>query len=143
MALTGPYAIDYFVEQLPSLIESRRDLQARRRRSDRELFPLFRRAIEPAYGMPTYLAAHEVLLHAFDLEAHLNARHRILVVTGEPVLERMAGPGRSVPGRSPRHWHPSTRSGWSRPPARSGQAGISRSSTRPAPACASRPAGPT
>src|SRR5450830_1751191 len=92
MALTGPYAIDYFVEQLPSLIESRRDLQARRRRSDRELFPLFRRAIEPAYGMSTYLAAHEVLLQAFDIEAHLNARHRILVVTGEPLLDIMAGP---------------------------------------------------
>src|SRR5665648_235318 len=92
MALTGPYAIDYFVEQLPSLIETRRDLQARRRRTDRDLFPLFREAIEPAYGMPTYLDAHEILVRAFGIEPHFRARQRILVVTGEPLGERMAGP---------------------------------------------------
>ncbi len=45
MALTGPYAIDYFVEQLEGLDVARRELQARRRRTDRELFPLFREAI--------------------------------------------------------------------------------------------------
>ncbi|HEY8721620.1 glycosyltransferase [Pengzhenrongella sp.] len=92
MALTGPLAIDYFVEQLPSLLKSRTELQSHRRRSDRELFPLFREAIEPAYGMPSYLAAHEVLIEAFDISAHFTARHRILVVTGEPLLDRMAGP---------------------------------------------------
>ncbi|WP_372593544.1 glycosyltransferase [Actinotalea sp.] len=92
MALTGPYAIDYFVEQLPSLLATRTELQSRRRRSDRDLFPLFREAIEPAYGMPAYLAAHEVLLEAFGIVEHFTARHRILVVTGEPLLERMAGP---------------------------------------------------
>jgi hypothetical protein len=92
MALTGTYAIDDFVEQLPSLIESRRELQQRRRRSDRELFPLFREAIEPAYGMPSYRAAHEVLVGAFDIEPHFRARQRVLVVTGEPLTEQMAGP---------------------------------------------------
>jgi GT2 family glycosyltransferase len=92
MALTGTYAIDYFTEQLPSLIESRRDLQQRRRRSDRDLFPLFREAIEPAYGMPAYREAHDVLVSAFDIEPHFRARQRILVVTGEPLTEQMAGP---------------------------------------------------
>ena len=92
MALTGPFAIDFFVDQLPSLMRSRRELQGLRRRSDRELFPLFREAIEPAYGMPGYLAAHEVLIEAFDIVEHFTARHRILVVTGEPLLDRMAGP---------------------------------------------------
>ena len=92
MALTGTYAIDYFTEQLPSLIESRRDLQERRRRSDRDLFPLFREAIEPAYGMPTYRDAHDVLVSAFEIEPHFRARQRILVVTGEPLTEQMAGP---------------------------------------------------
>lgn len=92
MALTGPWAIDHLVEQLPSLLETRRDLQARRRRSDRDLFPLFRQAIEPAYGMPSYLAAHEVLVEAFGIAEHLSARHRVLVVTGEPIGDRMAGP---------------------------------------------------
>ena len=92
LALSGAFAIDYFVDQLPSLQVSRRDLQGRRRRSDRELFPLFREAIEPAYGMPSYLAAHEVLTEAFGIVEHFTSRHRILVVTGEPLLDRMAGP---------------------------------------------------
>ena len=92
MALTGPYAIDYFVEQLPGLVESRRDLQSRRRRSDRELFPLFRHAIEPAYGFEDYLSAHESLVEAFGIAEYFVSQHRILVVTGEPLLERMAGP---------------------------------------------------
>jgi len=92
MALSGPFAIDYLVDQLPSLLKSRRELQGLRRRSDRELFPLFREAIEPAYGMPSYLAAHEVLIEAFGIVEHFTARHRILVVTGEPLLDRMAGP---------------------------------------------------
>jgi GT2 family glycosyltransferase/glycosyltransferase involved in cell wall biosynthesis len=92
MALTGPYAIDYFVEQLPGLAKSRRDLQSRRRRSDRELFPLFRHAIEPAYGFEGYLSAHQDLVDAFGIAEHFVSQHRILVVTGEPLLERMAGP---------------------------------------------------
>src|SRR5690606_24016368 len=73
MALTGPLAIDYLVEQLPSIMATRRDLQARRRRSDRELLPLFREAMEPAYGLPTYLAAHEALVDAFGIEEHFTA----------------------------------------------------------------------
>ncbi|MCC2308732.1 glycosyltransferase [Cellulomonas chengniuliangii] len=92
MALTGPYAIDYFVEQLPSLMKSRATLQASRRRSDRELFPLFRHAIEPAYGIPSYLAGHDHLVEAFGIAQHFVSRQRILVVTGEPLLDRMAGP---------------------------------------------------
>jgi len=42
--------------------------------------------------MPTYLAAHEVLIQAFGIVEHFTSRHRILVVTGEPLLDRMAGP---------------------------------------------------
>ncbi|MCL3862715.1 glycosyltransferase [Actinotalea sp. K2] len=92
MALTGPYAIDYLVEQLPSLMETRAELQALRRRSDRELFPLFRHAIEPAYAVESYLEAHRVLIEAFGIAEHFVSRQRVLVVTGEPLLDRMAGP---------------------------------------------------
>lgn len=92
MALTGPLAIDYLVEQLPSVLETRRELQARRRRSDRDLFPLFRQALEPAYGMPSYLAAHDTLVDMFGIAELVSARHRILVVTGEPLGDRLAGP---------------------------------------------------
>jgi len=92
MALTGPYAIDYFVENLPSLAVSRSELQAARRRTDRELFPLFRHAIEPAYAQPSYVAGHDALVEAFGIAEHFVSRLRVLVVTGEPLLARMAGP---------------------------------------------------
>ncbi|WP_295692218.1 glycosyltransferase [Lapillicoccus sp.] len=92
MALTGPLAIDYFVEQLPSLMPDRRDIQARRRRSDLDLFPLFRQAIEPAYPFPSYLAAHQDLLEAFGIEEVFSRRRRVAVVTGEPLGGKMAGP---------------------------------------------------
>lgn len=92
MALTGPYAIDYFLDNIESLTHTRRELQKRRRRSDRSLFPLFREPIEPAYGMPTYLDAHRKLVEAFGIADHFVSRQRILVVTGEPLSSRMAGP---------------------------------------------------
>jgi len=91
-ALSGPLAIDYFVENLGTLTPDRRDLQARRRRSDIDLFPLFRQAIEPAYPFPSYLQAHSDLLEAFGIEEVFARRRHIAVVTGEPLGRRMAGP---------------------------------------------------
>ncbi len=91
-ALAAPFAIDSFLGNLPSLAESRRDIQARRRRSDRELLPLFRETLEPAYGMPSYVAAHDELVAAFGLQEQFTGGQRVLVVTGEPLLEKMAGP---------------------------------------------------
>ncbi|MGF1661148.1 MAG: glycosyltransferase [Kineosporiaceae bacterium] len=91
-ALTGPLAIDYLVENLPGLTADREALQRDRRRSDRDLFPLFRQAIEPAHGYPSYLEAHRALVEAFGIEEHFASRHRVLVVTGEPLKRTMAGP---------------------------------------------------
>ncbi len=92
MALTGPMAIDYFVDQLPELAETRAYLQRSRRRSDRELFPLFRRVIEPAYAIEGYNTGHDALVTAFGIDDLFVSRQRILVVTGEPLQTRMAGP---------------------------------------------------
>lgn len=92
MALTGPYAIDYFTDNLDTLLESRTQIQNERRRSDREVFPLFRHAIEAAYAIEGYNSAHDVLVKAFGIAEHFTSRSRVLVVTGEPLLERMAGP---------------------------------------------------
>lgn len=92
MALTGPYAIDYFLEQLPNLKESRAELQRLRTRTDREILPLFREAIEPAYPIPAYLETHEALVDIFDLAARFHEPSKVLVVTGEPLSDKMAGP---------------------------------------------------
>ncbi|GLZ38508.1 glycosyltransferase [Actinokineospora sp. NBRC 105648] len=91
-ALAGVLAIDQFVELLPSLAASRAVEQAARVRSDADLLPLLRKAMEPAYPLPRYLAAHDILVEAFGLERVFGGRRKILVITGDAISERMAGP---------------------------------------------------
>lgn len=90
--LAGILAIDQFVEQLPSLAESRAVEQAARVRTDADLLPLLRKALEPAYPLPRYLAAHDILVEAFGIEQAFGQRRKILVITGDALTERMAGP---------------------------------------------------
>jgi GT2 family glycosyltransferase/glycosyltransferase involved in cell wall biosynthesis len=91
--LAGVLAVDQFVELLPSLAKSRKAEQAARVRSDADLIPLMRKAMEPAFPLPRYLAAHEVLVDVFGIEEVFDVRRRILVLTGDPIAEQMAGPG--------------------------------------------------
>ncbi|WP_440900333.1 glycosyltransferase [Actinosynnema sp.] len=91
-ALAGFLAIDQFVELLPSLAESRKAEQAARRRTDADLLPLMRKAMEPAYPLPRYLAAHEVLVDVFGLEGVFGRPRRVLVLTGDAISPKMAGP---------------------------------------------------
>jgi GT2 family glycosyltransferase len=90
--LVAPYAIDYFVDQLPSLRADRRWLQSHRKRSDVDLMPLFRQAMEPAYADPRYLEGYRAIVEAFDVEDLFSRRRRIVIVTGEPLGAKMAGP---------------------------------------------------
>jgi GT2 family glycosyltransferase/glycosyltransferase involved in cell wall biosynthesis len=90
--LAPVYAIDALVDHLPALAEDRRRLQAERRRTDTELLPLFRQALEPAYAHPRYEAAHRILVEAFDIERSFSTRRKIVIATGETLSARMAGP---------------------------------------------------
>ncbi|AIG79728.1 Hypothetical protein AJAP_34605 [Amycolatopsis japonica] len=90
--LAGVLAIDQFVELLPSLTESRAAEQAARVRTDADLLPLLRKALEPAYPLPRYLAAHDVLVETFGIDALFGQRRKVLVITGDSITERMAGP---------------------------------------------------
>lgn len=91
--LAGLLAVDQFVELLPSLHRSRTAEQAARVRSDADLIPLMRKAMEPAFPLPRYLAAHDVLVDVFGIEDVFDTRRRILVLTGDAIAEQMAGPG--------------------------------------------------
>ncbi|WP_092597118.1 glycosyltransferase [Actinopolyspora xinjiangensis] len=91
-ALAGMLAIDRFVESLPEFKRARETEQRLRVRSDADLVPLMRRAMEPAYPLPRYLAAHEALVDAFELEDVFGGSRRIAVITGDAITERMAGP---------------------------------------------------
>ena len=91
-SLAPVFAIDGLTDQLPSLDEDRRRLQSERRRSDTELLPLFRHALEPAYAHPRYEAAHRILVEAFGIERAFSTRRKVVVATGETLSARMAGP---------------------------------------------------
>ncbi len=91
-ALAGILAIDQFVEMLPSLKQSREEEQQARVRTDADLVPLMRKAMEPAYPLPRYLAAHDALVEAFELDGVFGRPRKVVVITGDAVTERMAGP---------------------------------------------------
>lgn len=91
-SLTASYAIDSFVDMLPALAQSRAEVQSRRVRSDRELRPLFREVIEPAIPEARYLEGHRTLVDAFGIEELFTSGQRVLVVTGDPLTAKLAGP---------------------------------------------------
>jgi GT2 family glycosyltransferase/glycosyltransferase involved in cell wall biosynthesis len=92
-SLTGLLAIDSFIDHLPSLTESRKEIQANRQRSDAEILSLFRQALEPAYPWPRYLEGYQKIVDVFKIENSFGKeRKRVLVVTGEPLSENLAGP---------------------------------------------------
>jgi hypothetical protein len=92
-ALTGLLAIDSLIENLPSLTQSRNFIQSSRKRTDGEMLTLFRQALEPAFPWPRYLEGYQKLMDVFNIEASFGKEQkRVLVVTGEPLSDNLAGP---------------------------------------------------
>jgi GT2 family glycosyltransferase/glycosyltransferase involved in cell wall biosynthesis len=92
VTMAGIYAIDRFVEMLPALAAARRVEQAARVRSDAELLPLMRNALERISPQIPYLLAHDTLVEVLGVADGYGSRRRILVLTCDAVTERMAGP---------------------------------------------------
>jgi GT2 family glycosyltransferase/glycosyltransferase involved in cell wall biosynthesis len=92
VTMAGVYAIDRFVEMLPSLAASRRLEQAARIRTDADLLPLMRNALERTSPEIPYLLAHDAIVEALEVQRVYGARRRILVITADAVSSRMAGP---------------------------------------------------
>jgi GT2 family glycosyltransferase/glycosyltransferase involved in cell wall biosynthesis len=90
--LAGVLAIDRFVDMLGALAPARAVEQAARVRTDADLVPLMRKAIEPAYPLPRYLAAHDLLVDVFGIEEVFGRPRKVLVITGDAITARMAGP---------------------------------------------------
>lgn len=89
--MAGVFAIDRFVELLPQMTEKRRAIQATRQRTDRELLTLFGKLDEPAYPIESYLDGYAKIVASLDVLANTD-RRRVLVITGDPIGQRMAGP---------------------------------------------------
>ncbi len=92
VAMAGIYAIDRFVEMLPALTASRQAEQAARVRTDADLLPLMRNALERTSPEIPYLLAHDAIVEALGVAKVYGARRRILVITADAVTKRMAGP---------------------------------------------------
>ena len=90
-ALTGVFAIDQFVEHLPSLRGSRERIQAERSISDARIWPLFGLTDAPSFEDRRYLDGYEKIVTAFDV-VEPPASTRVLIITGDPIGAKMAGP---------------------------------------------------
>jgi GT2 family glycosyltransferase/glycosyltransferase involved in cell wall biosynthesis len=90
--MAGVFAIDRFVQLLPSLQVTRAVEQEARTRTDADLVSLMRKALEPAYPLPRYLEAHDILTEVFGIGEVFGKPRKIAVITGDAIAERMAGP---------------------------------------------------
>ena len=90
-ALASVYAVDQFVEHLPYLTEARAAVQSTRRVPDRAIWSLFGRVDGISREVPEYAAGHDAIADAFEVTS-MPGRTKVLVITGDPIGIRMAGP---------------------------------------------------
>lgn len=90
--LSAVFAIDQFVEQLPGLRVSRDGIQAHRKVTDTRIWRLFGLADAPVWQNTDYVRGYENLVTAFDVTEPPMAT-RVLIVTGDPIGKKLAGPG--------------------------------------------------
>ncbi|MDN4614426.1 glycosyltransferase [Leifsonia sp. F6_8S_P_1B] len=85
------YAIDQFVENLPGLVEERERIQSTRVVTDARIWSLFGETDAPSYTDEHYLEGYDKLATAFPV-TESPAVTRVLIVTGDPIGAKMAGP---------------------------------------------------
>lgn len=89
--LAGVFAIDQFVAALPELEHERARIQSARRVTDQQISELFGQQDAPSYQDKHYLAGYDAIVDAFSvLDASRSTR--VLVITGDPIGAKMAGP---------------------------------------------------
>jgi GT2 family glycosyltransferase/glycosyltransferase involved in cell wall biosynthesis len=91
-ALAGLFAIDQFVEQLPALAAERSRIQSTRAVDDSVIHRVMGEQDDPPLNDPRVLAGYESLVNAFGVLTG-ERRRRILVVTGDSIGRKLAGPG--------------------------------------------------
>ena len=89
--VSAVFAIDQFVENLPSLKKSRTEIQASRVAPGHRIWPLFENPDAPILQDKAYLRGYENLIEGFDL-LDAPTQPRVLIVTGDPIGRKIAGP---------------------------------------------------
>lgn len=90
-ALAVLSAMDQFVEHLPELTAQRDAIQASRVLADHEIGRLFAHTDVPGYTGKNYLEGYVNITEAFDVADGIAAT-KVLIITGDPIGARMAGP---------------------------------------------------
>jgi GT2 family glycosyltransferase/glycosyltransferase involved in cell wall biosynthesis len=90
-AVSAMFAIDQFTENLPGLVKSRNHIQSTRTVSDSMLWRLFGLVDAPVFQQDEYVRGYENLVAAFDVTEPTTAT-KVLVITGDPIGKKLAGP---------------------------------------------------
>ncbi|MDP9023104.1 MAG: glycosyltransferase, partial [Actinomycetota bacterium] len=92
--MTGAHlaALRDFGLWLEPLRKKRGEVQQRRRRDDRDIMRLFRKAVTPNVPDATFLTVFQAAVDTFDLMWHATTRQRVLILTADSVGPKMAGP---------------------------------------------------
>jgi GT2 family glycosyltransferase/glycosyltransferase involved in cell wall biosynthesis len=85
-------AFDQFLEKLPALKAKRAEVQASRVVSDVQMWKLFGEPEAPMSTEPNYLRGYDSLQAVFDMVSDPVAT-TVLVITGDPLGEKLSGPG--------------------------------------------------
>ena len=91
-ALSGAFALDYVTTHLAELTEQRAEVQATRKLTDSALAPLFGDLTRATSMVPGFDVAWRDAVTAFSLDHALIRPTRIVVITGDTLSPRMAGP---------------------------------------------------
>ncbi|MGQ0805179.1 MAG: glycosyltransferase [Actinomycetota bacterium] len=91
--LSGAYAVDAFVDALPGLAEDRRRIQAARVRPDAEVLALFRMPLFANVGDRAFVEGFDATVEALGVAEVFTTRRKVVVLTGDTVARKMAGPG--------------------------------------------------
>jgi hypothetical protein len=89
--MSSMFAVDQFVENLPSLRESRLEIQRARVRPEFSVRSLFAQQDAPILHDKSYIRGYDNLLEAFDVLDSAKGT-RVVVITGDPIGQKLAGP---------------------------------------------------
>ncbi|MCU1580510.1 MAG: glycosyl transferase [Rhodoglobus sp.] len=90
-AVSAFFAMDQFVENLPSMKESRDEIQRTRVTPESRIRRLFENADAPILHSKAYLRGYENLVASFDV-LDVPGVTKVVIVTGDPIGRKLAGP---------------------------------------------------
>ncbi|HEX2180235.1 MAG TPA: glycosyltransferase family 4 protein, partial [Actinomycetota bacterium] len=92
MTMSHLLAISEVTRQMPGIMAKREFVQSRRKRSDSEIMALFRESLRPNISDEGFAATFGQMVSQTGLDKVFKGRTRVLVITGDTVSSKMAGP---------------------------------------------------